>query len=112
VKEYFAGKRRAFDLPLSMVGRGVFEQAVYRVTRAIRCGQTVTYGWIASKVGRPGAARAVGRAMARNPIPLIVPCHRVLASDGGLGGFSAEGGLRLKRALLTFEAPPRPQPRS
>jgi methylated-DNA-[protein]-cysteine S-methyltransferase len=112
VKEYFEGERRAFDLPLCIRDRRAFERSVYRVTKGIPYGRTVTYGWIASKVGRPGAARAVGRVMAGNPIPLMIPCHRVLASDGGLCGFSAEGGLGLKRALLALETRPRPQGRS
>jgi methylated-DNA-[protein]-cysteine S-methyltransferase len=103
VKEYLAGKRRAFELPISLPGRGAFERAVYAATKRIPYGKTTTYTRIARKVGRPRAARAVGRAMARNPVPLLVPCHRVVASDGGLCGFTSEGGLELKQALLDLE---------
>ena len=103
VKQYLAGKRRTFELPISLPGRGAFERAVYAATKRIPYGKTASYAWLAGKVGRPRAARAVGRAMARNPVPLLVPCHRVVASDGGLCGFTSEGGLGLKQALLDLE---------
>ena len=80
-----------------------FERSVYDVARAILPGNTKTYGEIAAEVGQPDAARAVGRAMGRNPCPLIVPCHRVLAAHGELGGFSAYGGTVTKRRLLFVE---------
>lgn len=81
-----------------------FERSVERACRAIPYGETMSYGQLAAKVGRPGAARAVGRVMATNRYPLVVPCHRVLASGGGLGGYSAPQGLAMKRRLLALEA--------
>lgn len=81
-----------------------FPRAVYEAARGILPGRTATYGELAAKVGKPGAARAVGRALSRNPFLLVVPCHRVVASDGTLGGFSAHGGVRTKRRLLELEA--------
>lgn len=80
-----------------------FERSVYSVTRTVPPGETATYGEIAGRLGTPGAARAVGRALGRNPYVLVVPCHRVLPSDGGFGGFSASGGTALKRRLLAIE---------
>jgi methylated-DNA-[protein]-cysteine S-methyltransferase len=81
-----------------------FERSVVRACRAISYGETLSYGQVAAKVGRSGAARAVGRVMATNRFPLVVPCHRVLASGGGLGGYSAPQGLAMKRRLLAMEA--------
>jgi methylated-DNA-[protein]-cysteine S-methyltransferase len=81
-----------------------FERSVAKACRAIAYGETLSYGQLASKIGRAGAARAVGRVMATNRYPLIVPCHRVLASGGGLGGYSAPQGLAMKRKLLAMEA--------
>ena len=103
IQQYFAGQRKSFDLPISLAGRRPFERAVYAATRRIPYGRTATYAAIARKVGNPRAARAVGRAMARNPVPLLIPCHRVLGSDGGLCGFTSEGGLQLKQKLLALE---------
>lgn len=80
-----------------------FARRVYQALREIRSGQTITYGALARRVGSPGAARAVGQAMARNPVPLIVPCHRVVGESGRLGGFSARGGQRTKATLLRLE---------
>ncbi|WP_372465968.1 methylated-DNA--[protein]-cysteine S-methyltransferase [Nocardia spumae] len=80
-----------------------FHRAVYDVTRAIDPGHTLTYGEVAARIGAPGAAQAVGQALGRNPIPLIVPCHRVLAADHGLHGFSAPGGIATKARLLEIE---------
>ena len=76
---------------------------MYELARAIPAGETVTYGELAVRAGEPGAARAVGQAMARNPFPLIVPCHRVMAAHGGAGGFSARGGVATKFRLLRIE---------
>lgn len=101
---YAAGEPVDFS-PLSLDAYGVppFERAVYDVLRTIPRGETVTYGVLASKAGSPGAAQAVGIAMARNPWPVVVPCHRVLAAGNKPGGFSAPGGLRTKEKLLAME---------
>ncbi len=98
--EYFAGKRTRFNLPLAPQGTE-FQQAVWRALLKVGCGQTSTYGALAAAVGRPQAARAVGAAMGANPIPIIVPCHRVIGSDGSLTGFG--GGLERKTKLLQLE---------
>lgn len=102
VREYLAGRRRSFTVPVDLDGMSPFQRRTLRETRQVPFGETVAYGELASRVGRPRAARAVGQAMARNPVPLLVPCHRVVASSGGLGGFG--GGLDLKRRLLALEA--------
>ncbi|MGW5376187.1 methylated-DNA--[protein]-cysteine S-methyltransferase [Nocardia sp. NPDC003999] len=83
-----------------------FHRAVYAVTRAIDPGHTLSYGQVADRVGAPGAAQAVGQALGRNPIPLIIPCHRVLAADHALHGFSAPGGIDTKQRLLSIERTP------
>ena len=80
-----------------------FARGVYEIARTIQAGQTVTYGDIASRLGEPRLAREVGQALARNPFPIVVPCHRVLAAGGKLGGFSAAGGVATKQRLLTIE---------
>ena len=89
--------------PIAFEGGSEFEQRVWAATSAIPAGETRTYGQIAASVGEPGAARAVGRALGRNPVPIIVPCHRVLAADGRSGGFSAPGGVSTKMKLLEIE---------
>ncbi|HEY2289563.1 MAG TPA: methylated-DNA--[protein]-cysteine S-methyltransferase [Thermoanaerobaculia bacterium] len=98
--EYFAGERRDFDLRLSAKGTP-FERSVWDELRKIPFGETRSYGEIAQALGRPGAARAVGRANGANPIPIVVPCHRVIGSDGSLTGFG--GGLEAKSLLLEIE---------
>jgi methylated-DNA-[protein]-cysteine S-methyltransferase len=90
-------------LVLDLSGVGGFYRRIYEATRRLAWGETATYGELARRVGSPGAARAVGQAMGRNPIPLIVPCHRVLASGHGIGGFSAFGGAVTKTRLLALE---------
>jgi methylated-DNA-[protein]-cysteine S-methyltransferase len=90
-------------IPLEMDAIGEFERAVYEAARRIPAGSTRTYGELAAEAANPRAARAVGVAMARNPFPIIVPCHRVLAAGGGFGGFSARGGLPAKARLLQIE---------
>jgi methylated-DNA-[protein]-cysteine S-methyltransferase len=80
-----------------------FDLRVYECARAIPPGETRSYGEIATRLGEPGAAQAVGRALARNPVPIVVPCHRVLAANGALHGFSAPGGLETKRRMLALE---------
>ena len=94
----------AFDaLQLDLRGIAEFDRGVYDVARTVPPGQTVTYGEIARRLGDPAASRAVGQALGKNPFPLVVPCHRVLAASGQLGGFSASGGRALKRRLLQIE---------
>jgi methylated-DNA-[protein]-cysteine S-methyltransferase len=90
-------------IPVVLDGLSVFTRRVLKACRSIRFGQTVTYGRLAEMAGRPRAARAVGGVMAKNPLPLIIPCHRVIRADGGMGGFSAMGGTILKTRLLTLE---------
>ncbi|HEU0012448.1 MAG TPA: methylated-DNA--[protein]-cysteine S-methyltransferase [Longimicrobium sp.] len=106
LREYFAGKRRDFDLPLAPGGTA-FQNEVWNALRTIPFGETWSYRRLAEAVGRPQAPRAVGQANARNPIPVIIPCHRVLAAGGGLGGYmgSWEGGpgIEIKRWLLRHE---------
>jgi methylated-DNA-[protein]-cysteine S-methyltransferase len=101
LEEYFAGVRQRFDLPLSMAG-GAFEKRVWDELLAIPYGKTASYGEIADRIGSPGAARAVGLANGRNPIAVIVPCHRVIGANGSLTGYG--GGLGRKRLLLDLEA--------
>jgi methylated-DNA-[protein]-cysteine S-methyltransferase len=91
------------SIPVAFDEASEFERRVYAAASAIPVGETRTYGQIAASVGEPGAARAVGRALGRNPVPIIVPCHRVLAADGRTGGFSAPGGVSTKMKLLEIE---------
>ncbi|MFI2233217.1 methylated-DNA--[protein]-cysteine S-methyltransferase [Nocardia testacea] len=93
-------------IPLDLTGPPEFHRAVYAVTRAIDPGQTLSYGEVARRCGAAGAAQAVGQALGSNPIPLIVPCHRVLAADHSLHGFSAPGGIDTKSKLLAIERTP------
>ena len=99
--EYFAGERRNFDLPLTLSGTD-FQVAVLEELLEIPYGETVSYADIASRIGRPRAVRAVGAANGRNPLPIVVPCHRVIGSQGDLTGFG--GGIDTKAALLRLEA--------
>ena len=99
--EYFAGERTRFELPLRMAG-GEFQRRVWAELERIPYGETASYGEIARRLGAPTASRAVGAANGRNPIAIIVPCHRVIGADGSLTGFG--GGLECKRALLDLEA--------
>jgi methylated-DNA-[protein]-cysteine S-methyltransferase len=98
--EYFDGTRRSFDVALQMNGNQ-FELLVWRALREIPYGETVSYGRIATEIGQPGAARAVGLANGRNPVAVIVPCHRVIGADGSLTGYG--GGLERKQFLLDLE---------
>jgi O-6-methylguanine DNA methyltransferase len=91
------------DVLLDLNGIPAFHQRVYALTRQIPAGRTASYGEIATQLGEPGTARAVGEALGRNPVPLIVPCHRVLAAGGKFGGFSARGGVATKMRLLAIE---------
>jgi methylated-DNA-[protein]-cysteine S-methyltransferase len=103
LKEYFAGKRREFDLPLRMKGTE-FQQRVWRELTKIPFGETRSYGQLAKRLNNPNGSRAVGLANGRNPIAVIVPCHRVIGADGSLTGFG--GGLDRKEWLLTHEGQP------
>jgi methylated-DNA-[protein]-cysteine S-methyltransferase len=100
--EYFGGRRRVFDLPLDLSLSTGFRQLVQRYLPGIGYGQTRTYGQVAELVGNPRAVRAVGTACATNPLPVVVPCHRVLRADGAVGGYI--GGSDTKKALLRLEA--------
>jgi methylated-DNA-[protein]-cysteine S-methyltransferase len=113
-KRYFAGERVDFtSVTLDLRGQDEFFRKIYDAARRVAWGQTTTYGSIAKELGAgPEAARDVGQAMAKNPVPLIIPCHRVLAAGGKLGGFSAPGGSAAKQRMLEMEGvqlePPRP----
>ena len=100
LREYFAGRRRTFTVKQDLEGTE-FQRKAWQAMRKIPFGETISYGDQARKVGKPKAYRAVGSANGKNPIPIIVPCHRVLASDGSLGGYSL--GLSMKRRLLALE---------
>ena len=101
LEEYFAGQRQVFDLALNLHG-SAFQLEVWRALGRIPFGDSTSYGALARALGRPQSARAVGQANGANPIPIVIPCHRVIAGDGRLGGFS--GGLKVKRWLLTHES--------
>jgi methylated-DNA-[protein]-cysteine S-methyltransferase len=113
-KRYFAGEKVDFsNVPLDLHGQDEFFLEIYAAARRVGWGQTTTYGSLAKELGAgPEAARDVGQAMAKNPVPLIIPCHRVLAAGGKLGGFSAPGGSTTKQRMLEMEgrpaAPPKP----
>ena len=100
LERYFEGGRTAFTVALDPDGTP-WQRRVWQALRAIRFGEAVTYGELAARLGKPGASRAVGAANGANPVPIIVPCHRVIASGGGLGGYT--GGLDRKRWLLRHE---------
>ena len=99
--QYFAGERNVFEVQLDLAGRG-FERSVWEALLDIPYGETASYGEIATRIGAPSAARAVGLANGRNPVAVIVPCHRVIGADGSLTGYG--GGLERKRFLLELEA--------
>jgi len=101
LREYFAGQRTAFDLPLDTSTATAFQATVYEELLRVPYGHVITYGELARRVGRPGGARAVGQAVGANPIPIVIPCHRVVSGAGRLGGFS--GGLPNKVVLLRLE---------
>jgi methylated-DNA-[protein]-cysteine S-methyltransferase len=106
LQAYAEGQPASFDFPLDLSSGTLFQQKVWHALGGIPHGQTRSYAWVARKMGRPKAARAVGAACGANPVPIIIPCHRVIASDGSLGGFS--GGLRWKKRLLGLERPKNP----
>lgn len=100
---YFAGKPVVFDIPIDWRGFTPFQRAVYQAVRAIPAGEVRSYSEVAAEVGQPRGARGVGGAMARNPLPIIIPCHRVVGKSGGLTGYSAPGGIGSKLWLLKME---------
>lgn len=101
LREYFGGRRHRFDVPLDWGAMAPFQRAVLEATASIPFGALDTYAGIARKIGKPRATRAVGNALGRNPIPVIVPCHRIVRSDASLGGYT--GGLHIKERLLSLE---------
>ena len=105
IAAYFEGSHVNFslDIPIILDGFGVFSRKVLTACRKTKFGQKITYAGLAQKAGRPAASRAVGNALAKNPLPLIIPCHRVLRTDGQMGGFSAPGGISFKKRMLTLE---------
>ena len=98
---YFTGQYIEFPDKLNLAEATAFQREVWEAARQIPYGETRSYGWIARKIDKPSAARAVGQALGKNPLPIIIPCHRVLKSDGSLGGFG--GGLEMKKRLLKLE---------
>ncbi len=98
---YFGGHKVTFPDQLDLSGATPFQRQVWAVTKLISYGESRSYTWVAEQIGKPRAVRAVGQALARNPLPVIIPCHRVITSDGKLGGYS--GGLGWKRYLLNLE---------
>lgn len=102
LEQFFRGQRLAFDLPIDIRGTE-FQVAVWGEIGQLDKGEALTYGELANRIGKPGAARAVGGAVGANPLPLIIGCHRVLGSGGAVTGYSGGGGLKTKRWLLEFE---------
>jgi methylated-DNA-[protein]-cysteine S-methyltransferase len=103
INEYFAGKRERFDLPFDLSALTPFQRRALTVTARIPFGEVFTYRQVAIALKRPKSSRPVGQALGRNPIPIVIPCHRVIASDGGLGGYCGTTGLELKHWLLRHE---------
>jgi O-6-methylguanine DNA methyltransferase len=99
--EYFGGERKEFDFPLDISGT-TFQEKVWEFVHSIPFGETISYQGVAERIGHPNAQRAVGNALRQNPIPIVIPCHRVIQSNRDLGGFT--GGIEIKRKLLEFEA--------
>jgi O-6-methylguanine DNA methyltransferase len=103
LSEYFEGSRDEFELEYDLDKLTPFQQEVLEALQDVPQGDWVTYRELAERIGRARASRAVGQALGRNPIPILIPCHRVIASDGSLGGYSGVGGVETKRKLLEFE---------
>jgi methylated-DNA-[protein]-cysteine S-methyltransferase len=101
LEAYFAGERREFDFPVDLGLATPFQRRVLAATRTVPPGSVVSYADIGQRIGQPRASRAVGQALGHNPVPIVIPCHRVVASDGSLGGYT--GGLPIKRRLLALE---------
>lgn len=98
---YFDGRLMSFDLEIEFLGGTEFEREVWHALREVPYGETRSYKWLAERIGRPKAVRAVGQALGKNPIPIVIPCHRIIESDGSLGGYT--GGTDIKRRLLDLE---------
>jgi methylated-DNA-[protein]-cysteine S-methyltransferase len=104
IRRHLRGDRQDFrDVPLDTSDVAAFHRRVYQAARKISAGRTISYGELAERIGAPGAARAVGQALGKNPLAIVVPCHRVLAANGKAGGFSAHGGIGTKRRILAAE---------
>lgn len=103
VAEYLHGDRKHFTTPIDWTGMTPFQVEVRRIIMAVPYGHTATYGQVAARLARPAAARAVGRVNATNPIPLVIPCHRLVGADGGLRGYGGAGGIKTKQWLLDLE---------
>lgn len=103
IKRYFDGERFDCNFPLDLSYSTAFQRSVYKITKTIPYGEVKSYKWVAKKIGLTDASRAVGGALSRNPIPLLIPCHRVVREDGGMGGFTAHGGIDLKIKMLKME---------
>jgi methylated-DNA-[protein]-cysteine S-methyltransferase len=103
LREYFAGHRSEFQLSVDVSALTPFQQSVLEVTSSIGLGQVWTYHRVAEELGRPQSSRPVGQALARNPVPIVIPCHRVIASNGSMGGYSGGAGIQAKRWLLQLE---------
>ena len=106
ITAYLNGERQDFDLTLDLGALTPFQRQVLLTTARVPRGKVATYGEIARRIGKPQASRAVGQALGQNPVPIVIPCHRVVASDGTLGGYSGGGGLETKKQLLTIEGVP------
>jgi len=104
LREYFAGRRRRFDTTVDLAGQTPFQRQVLEAAARVPAGSVASYGDIARAIGRPTATRAVGAALGQNPVPIVVPCHRIIGSDGGLHGYG--GGLDVKEKLLRLEGAP------
>ena len=102
LKAYFSGREVEFRDKLDLSGATRFQNEVWQAVKCIPYGETRSYSWVARQINRPNASRAVGQAVGRNPLPIVIPCHRVVANGGGIGGFG--GGLDMKRYLLRLEA--------
>ena len=106
LRAYFSGRRTSFDLPLDLSSLTSFQRQVLAITRRIPSGEMWSYQRVAQEMGRAKSSRPVGQALGCNPIPIVIPCHRVIASDGSLGGYSGGSGLATKRWLLRHEGAP------
>lgn len=103
LQRYSSGQKESLAFPVDLGNSSAFARKVYQALKRIHYGKIRTYNWVARRIGNPRAARAVGNALAKNPVPLIIPCHRIIRHNGQIGNFSARGGSELKAKLLTLE---------